>query len=227
MQDHLYNKSESVKTCTRKKNHVKKTSLERCGYFDLKKFFVAAVTAGISFLFIIAPQPLQRSIPGLPTRISLLTAKPSASSEHAHKHRQHAAVSAGASSLSMGAWQNLAGIYSQDVLYASRKTGISRKLLAAVIHVESRASNVVSDAGAVGPMQLMPSTAWRILHVDPWKPRQNIVGGARYLRRLLTIFHGHLREALEAYNAGPTTVAQGVIPIPAQVYATQVMALAT
>lgn len=126
----------------------------------------------------------------------------------------------------MRAWQRLAGIYSQDVVYASRQTGISRKLLAAVMHVESRASNVVSDAGAVGPMQLMPSTAWRLLHVNPWKPRQNIIGGARYLRRLLTIFHGHLRQALEAYNAGPTTVAQGVIPIPAQVYATQVMALA-
>jgi len=51
-------------------------------------------------------------------------------------------------------------------------------------------------------------------------------GGARYLRRLLAIFHGHLRLALEAYNAGPTTVAQGNIPIPAKVYARQVMALA-
>ncbi len=126
----------------------------------------------------------------------------------------------------MRAWTKLAGIYSRDVLYASTQTGVSRKLIAAVMHVESRAQNVVSHSGAVGPMQLMPTTAWRILHVDPWKPRQNIVGGARYLRRLLTIFHGHLRLALEAYNAGPTTVAQGVIPISAQLYASQVMSLA-
>ncbi|PKY10260.1 lytic transglycosylase [Acidithiobacillus marinus] len=191
----------------------------------MKKFFVAAVTAGISFLFIIAPQPLQRSIPGLPTKISLLTAKPSPSSDSNNAHPQPAAAG-NASVPPMGAWQNLAGVYSQDVVYASRKTGISRKLLAAVIHVESRASNVVSDAGAVGPMQLMPSTARHFLHVNPWKPRQNIVGGARYLKHLLAIFHGHLREALEAYNAGPTAVAHGAIPIPAQVYATQVMALA-
>ncbi|MBU2759169.1 lytic transglycosylase domain-containing protein [Acidithiobacillus sulfurivorans] len=190
----------------------------------MKKLFVAAVTAGISFLFIIAPQPLQRSISGLPANISLL--KPTVTSARSKSNITAQPATAMVNPLSGRAWQKLAGIYSKDVLYASNQTGVSRKLLAAVIHVESRASNVVSYAGAVGPMQLMPSTAWRILHVNPWKPRQNIVGGARYLRRLLAIFHGHLRLALEAYNAGPTTVAQGVIPIPAKVYARQVMALA-
>ncbi|MBU2738166.1 lytic transglycosylase domain-containing protein [Acidithiobacillus concretivorus] len=190
----------------------------------MKKLFVAAVTAGISFLFIIAPQPLQRSISGLPANISLLKTTATSGSSNSNTPAQPTDVNV--NPLSGRAWQKLAGIYSKDVLYASNQTGVSRKLLAAVIHVESRASNVVSYAGAVGPMQLMPSTAWRILHVDPWKPRQNIVGGARYLRRLLSIFHGHLRLALEAYNAGPTTVAQGVIPIPAKVYARQVMALA-
>jgi len=182
------------------------------------------VTAGISFLFIIAPQPLQRSISGLPANISLL--KTTAASASSNPNIPVQPTTANVNPLSGCAWQKLAGIYSQDVLYASNQTGVSRKLLAAVIHVESRASNVVSHAGAVGPMQLMPSTAWRILHVNPWKPRQNIVGGARYLRRLLAIFHGHLRLALEAYNAGPTTVAQGNIPIPAKVYARQVIALA-
>ncbi|MBU2846727.1 lytic transglycosylase domain-containing protein, partial [Acidithiobacillus ferriphilus] len=69
-------------------------------------------------------------------------------------------------------------------------------------------------------------TASKVLHVNPWQPRANIIGGARYLRRLLTRFHGQLRLALEAYNAGPTAVTEGVIPIPAVTYAKQVMALA-
>ncbi|TQN50545.1 putative murein lytic transglycosylase YjbJ [Acidithiobacillus thiooxidans ATCC 19377] len=200
--------------------------MQLCGYFDLKKLFVVAVTAGLSFLFIIAPQPLQCSISGLPANIALMKPRITLSSSRSSHSSQPQSSAALANPLTGRAWQKLAGVYSKDVLYASNQTGVSRKLLAAVIHVESRASNVVSYAGAVGPMQLMPGTAWRILHVNPWKPRQNIVGGARYLRRLLAIFHGHLRLALEAYNAGPTTVAQGNIPIPAKVYARQVMALA-
>lgn len=199
----------------------------KLGNFDLKKFFVAAATASFSFFFIVAPQPLQRGFHHLPVKMMMSNSRPASVPASQNVPIATATSSAATPPPIVGAWQDLAGMYSADVSYASIQTGISPKLLAAVIHVESRGQNIVSGAGAVGPMQLMPNTAWSILHVDPWKPRDNIVGGAIYLRRLLTIFHGHLRLALEAYNAGPTVVAQGNIPVPAQEYATRVIALAT
>lgn len=70
----------------------------------------------------------------------------------------------------------------------------------------------VSHAGAIGLAQLMPATARR-LGVDPWNPRQNLDGGARYLRQQYDRF-GSWRLALAAYNAGPEAVARhkGVPP---------------
>ncbi len=180
------------------------------------------MTAGLSFFFIGAPQPLQRTLPRFPVKITMPVL-------HALEPIRDASTATSqviATPAPRRAWRLLAGIYSADVLYAAKQTGLSRKLIAAVVHVETRGRNLVSSAGAIGPMQLMPTTASRALHVDPWQPRANIIGGARYLRRLLTRFHGKLRLALEAYNAGPTAVAEGVIPIPAVTYAKQVMALA-
>ena len=70
----------------------------------------------------------------------------------------------------------------------------------------------VSRAGAIGLAQLMPATA-RTLGVDPWNPRQNLEGGARYLRQQYDRF-GTWRLALAAYNAGPEAVVKykGVPP---------------
>ncbi len=64
---------------------------------------------------------------------------------------------------------------------------------------------VVSSAGAIGVMQLMPATA-RSLGVYPWDPVENINGGAAYLRTLLDQFDGRIDLALAAYNAGPNAV---------------------
>ncbi len=79
--------------------------------------------------------------------------------------------------------------------------------LRAVIRVESDYNpQVVSDAGAQGLMQLMPNTATRIGVRDAFDPRQNILGGARYLRMLANGFGGDLILTIAAYNAGEGAV---------------------
>lgn len=95
---------------------------------------------------------------------------------------------------------------SSFITEASRSTGLPKALIDAVIRTESGyRPRVVSRAGAQGLMQLIPSTARRMGVVDPFDPRQNIMGGARYLRRLYDKF-GSLKLAIAAYNAGPGAV---------------------
>ncbi len=97
-------------------------------------------------------------------------------------------------------------------LEASRETGVQLGLLTAVAHVESRFDpNARSGAGAVGLLQLMPTTA-AALHYDPEETSANVMAGALYLRQLLDRF-GSAPLALAAYNAGPTAVdARGPAP---------------
>lgn len=77
----------------------------------------------------------------------------------------------------------------------------------AVIRVESDYNpQVVSHAGACGLMQLMPATAARMGVTDPFDPRQNILGGTRYLRILANHFNGDLILTIAAYNAGEGAV---------------------
>ena len=83
---------------------------------------------------------------------------------------------------------------------------ISPELVEAVGWRESRQrARVVSPAGAIGEMQLMPGTA-RALGVDPYDTRQNYQGGATYLSNMLRRYDGDLVRALAAYNAGPGAV---------------------
>jgi soluble lytic murein transglycosylase len=65
---------------------------------------------------------------------------------------------------------------------------------------------VISKAGAVGLMQLIPETAIRHGVRNLYDTRDNIGGGARHLRYLLDRFHGNIRLALAAYNAGEKNV---------------------
>ncbi len=67
-------------------------------------------------------------------------------------------------------------------------------------------SQVVSRAGAMGLMQLMPKTARSMGVSDPFDARQNILGGARYLRILANRFKGDLVLTVAAYNAGEGAV---------------------
>ncbi len=97
--------------------------------------------------------------------------------------------------------------YNQVVDEVSRTHGLESALLHAVISVESSYNpKAVSSEGAAGLMQLMPQTAKRYGVADSFDPRQNLDGGARYLKDLLRMFNNDTRLALAAYNAGEHAV---------------------
>ncbi len=90
---------------------------------------------------------------------------------------------------------------------ASAREGIDATLVKAVAQAESSLNpNAVSPAGAKGLMQLMDATARSLGVADPFDPVQNVAGGAKYLKQLLSRYGGDVRRALAAYNAGPGTV---------------------
>jgi soluble lytic murein transglycosylase-like protein len=84
---------------------------------------------------------------------------------------------------------------------------VDSALVKAVIKAESNYDNrAISRAGAQGLMQLMPATA-KLRDVDnPFNPQQNIDGGVRHLKYLLSTFNGDKKLALAAYNAGENAV---------------------
>jgi soluble lytic murein transglycosylase-like protein len=95
---------------------------------------------------------------------------------------------------------------------AARQHAIPEDLFLRLVQAESAwRPAAVSHKGAIGLAQLMPGTA-ALLRVDPRDPRQNLEGGARYLRMMYDRF-GTWRLALAAYNAGPGAVEKhGGIP---------------
>ena len=97
--------------------------------------------------------------------------------------------------------------YALLVATVARENGLEPALLHAVVAVESGFNpKARSVKGAAGLMQLMPETARRYQVSDIWDPRQNLNGGARYLRDLLAMFNNNMSLALAAYNAGEKAV---------------------
>lgn len=96
----------------------------------------------------------------------------------------------------------------------SARHGLQPSLIEAVVRQESGGSPcAVSPKGAIGLMQLMPSTANALGVVDPFEPAENLDGGVRFLRGLIDRYQGDLALALGAYNAGPRRVDEsGGIP---------------
>lgn len=104
--------------------------------------------------------------------------------------------------------------YRDDIRSAARRTGVDAALLRAVIHAESGFNaHALSYKGAQGLMQLMPGTASELGVGDAFDPAQNISGGARYLASLLHDYHGDVKLAAAAYNAGAGAVTKyGGVP---------------
>lgn len=104
--------------------------------------------------------------------------------------------------------------YDNYIREAARLYRIPEALIRAVIKVESNFDpRSVSPANAHGLMQLLPSTAERMMVNDIFDPRQNILGGTRYLRILANTFNGNLQLTVAGYNAGERAVARyGGIP---------------
>ena len=85
--------------------------------------------------------------------------------------------------------------------------GVDTHLARAIIQAESAFNyKARSKAGALGLMQLMPSTAERFGVLDPFDPRQNISGGVKYLKWLHDYYAGDLIRVVAAYNAGEGAV---------------------
>ncbi len=100
---------------------------------------------------------------------------------------------------------------------ASNQHGVDANLIRSVIHVESgNKAKAFSSKGAKGLMQLMDSTAAEMGVKNSWDPRENIMGGTKYLRLLQDRFQGDLIKTLAGYNAGPAAVDRhgGIPPFP-------------
>lgn len=106
--------------------------------------------------------------------------------------------------------------YDEIIKDAARTYGVPEKLIKSVIKQESNfIPNAVSSKGAVGLMQIMPSTA-ELLNVsleNLTDPETNIMAGSKYLSEMLGRYDGRIDLALSAYNAGPKTV-DNVMRVP-------------
>jgi soluble lytic murein transglycosylase-like protein len=111
----------------------------------------------------------------------------------------------------------------QAIRDASLRFAVPADLLRSVIEQESSYDvDAVSHAGAQGLMQLMPATARGLGVRCPFDPRENVLGGARYLRRLRDRL-GSWARALAGYHAGPQRVESGRIPAETRRYVRRVL----
>ena len=101
------------------------------------------------------------------------------------------------------------------IVESGKRNSVDPLLLYSIMHQESSFKpRALSYKGARGLMQLMPGTAARFGVSNIWDPKQNIEGGARYMRFLLDLFSGDVRLALAGYNAGEGAVMKYRYQVP-------------
>lgn len=101
------------------------------------------------------------------------------------------------------------------IVDSAKRHNLDPVLIYATMHQESSfKARALSNKGASGLMQLMPGTAARLGVTKIWDPKQNIEGGAKYLRILLDMFNQDVKLALAGYNAGEGAVIKYGYAIP-------------
>ena len=101
------------------------------------------------------------------------------------------------------------------IVESGKRNSVDPLLLYSIMHQESSFKpRAMSNKGARGLMQLIPATASRFGVMNIWDPKQNIEGGARYMRFLLNLFNGDVRLALAGYNAGEGAVMKYGYQVP-------------
>jgi len=101
------------------------------------------------------------------------------------------------------------------IVESGKRNSVDPLLIYSIMHQESSfKARAMSYKGARGLMQLMPGTAARFGVSNIWDPKQNIEGGARYMRFLLDLFAGDIKLALAGYNAGEGAVIKYGYQVP-------------
>ena len=100
----------------------------------------------------------------------------------------------------------------------AKRHGVSAQLVLSIAQVESSyRTKCISEAGAMGLMQLMPDKADELGVNDPFDARQNADGGVRFIKSLQSRYRGDLKRVLAAYNAGPNAIPlRGSYGLPAE-----------
>lgn len=117
--------------------------------------------------------------------------------------------------------------YDRLIRRVANQYDVDFALVKAVMHVESGFNPYAkSNKGALGLMQLLPTTAQRYGIDDVYDPVSNVIAGVRHLKYLLTMFNDKQKLALAAYNAGENAVSRyrGIPPYPeTQAYVRKVL----